>query len=77
MSRTAAHDKFKKDLEDATKKFDKRTEQFAATEAKGREDLAKTEDEKQKAERNLTHLKNQTHGIDEQQPKVIELTRRR
>ncbi len=68
----ALPNKFKKDLEDATKKFDDRTKQFAATELKSREDLAKTEEEKQKAERNLMHLKT---NLTELNTKVIELTK--
>jgi hypothetical protein len=68
----ALPNKFKKDLEDATKKFGERTKQYQDNEERGRNDLLKAEDEKQRAERNLNRLKIDLTDLNK---KVTELTK--
>jgi hypothetical protein len=58
-------DKFKKDLEEAIKKFDARTKQYIDNETRSREELTKTEEERQNAERHLTRNKIQIEKMNQ------------
>jgi hypothetical protein len=64
--------KFKKDLEEVTKKFDDRTKKFIENEAKAREELTKIDDEKQKVDRENKSLQK---DLQTAQKEIVSLTK--
>lgn len=69
---TALPNKFKKDLEEATKKFDDRVKLFIKNEATAREEYTRIDDEKQKVERVNKTL---VDDVKKSQKEIVDLTK--